>query len=76
MREEDRAITEQKVKLADWLNSLQARLTHGASETDLKGDLDEFVSAALDLVVRIRKQEVTVRTWLLEAFDRDGGTVD
>ena len=76
MREEDRAIMEQKDKLADWLHDLQARLSHGASETDLKGDLDAFVSAALELVMRTRKQEVTVRTWLVEAFDRDRGTVD
>ncbi len=76
MRAEDRAIREQKDKIVDWLYGLGARLKHGASETDLKSDLDLFVSAALELVMRIHKQEVVVRTWLVEAFDRDRGTVD
>ena len=76
MREEDRAIIEQKDRLADWLYGLQTRLNHDASETDLKGDMDLFVSTALEMVVRIHKQEVTVRTWLVEAFDRDRGTMD
>lgn len=48
----------------------------GAMETDLKPDLDPFVADGLSLVSRIRKQEVTVRTWLVEAYTRDKGVMD
>lgn len=30
----------------------------------------------LDLVIRVRTQEAALRTWLVEALDRDDGTVD
>jgi hypothetical protein len=45
-------------------------------EKRVEAALAEFVSLALGLVVRMRKQEVAVRTWLMEAFNRDRGTVD
>jgi hypothetical protein len=48
----------------------------GAMETDLKQDLDQFVTESLSLVSRIRKQEITVRTWLMEAYTRDKGVMD
>jgi len=48
----------------------------GAMETDLKQDVDQLVTASLVLVSRIRKQEVTVRTWLVEAYTRDKGVMD
>jgi len=48
----------------------------GAMETELKQDVDQFVTQGLALVSRIRKQEVAVRTWLVEAFTRDKGVMD
>jgi hypothetical protein len=48
----------------------------GAMETELKGDVDQFVAASLAVVSRIRKQEVAVRTWLVEAYTRDKGVMD
>jgi hypothetical protein len=36
----------------------------------------EFAQTLLDLVQRLRKQEVALRTWLVEAFTRDRGAVD
>jgi hypothetical protein len=38
--------------------------------------LAELGEQAVQLVVRIRKQEVVIRTWLQEAFTRDRGVVD
>jgi hypothetical protein len=38
--------------------------------------LTELGEQAVQLVVRIRKQEVALRTWLQEAFTRDRGVVD
>jgi hypothetical protein len=37
---------------------------------------EEFAKNAIELVARIRKQEVAIRTWLMEAFTRDRGVVD
>jgi len=48
----------------------------GAMETDLKQDIDQFVDASLALLTQIRKQEVAVRTWLVEAYTRDKGVMD
>ncbi len=48
----------------------------GAMEADLKQDLEQFVTAGLALVTRIRKQEITIRTWLVEAYTRDRGVMD
>jgi len=48
----------------------------GAMETALKQNVDQLVTASLALVSRIRKQEVAVRTWLVEAYTRDKGVMD
>ncbi|MEX0726455.1 MAG: hypothetical protein WEB58_09910 [Planctomycetaceae bacterium] len=76
MREEERAIAKELDELTKWFNEFPKRRIDGGDETEYKLDLDRFVSAALEMLVRIRKQEVTVRTWLMEAFMRDRGTVD
>ena len=76
MRAEDQSIMSLADQAAESLESLKARREQDATETDLKQDLDDFVSLSLGLVTRIRKQEVTVRTWLVEAFTRDRGEMD
>ncbi len=35
-----------------------------------------IVDEGLELVIRIRKQEAAIDTWLMEAFDRDRGVAD
>lgn len=45
-------------------------------ELAAKGVLQLFVDEALWLVVRIRKQELAIRTWFLEAFNRERGPGD
>ncbi len=45
-------------------------------ETKLKSQLDELARSGLALVISVRTQLVSLRTWLQEAFDRDRGTVD
>jgi hypothetical protein len=37
---------------------------------------DHLVERGLSLVLRIRKQEAAVKTWYLEAFQRDRGVGD
>lgn len=76
MRQEDQDLAALCNGIGEGLKQFQSEVDKGASETDLKEDLDQFVSLCLDFVTRVRKQEVTVRTWLMEAFTRDRGTVD
>ena len=76
MRQEDQELKTLCNDIANRLKEFQRKVEKGASETDLKEDLEQFVSIGLDFVMRVRKQEVTVRTWLMEAFTRDRGTVD
>ena len=45
-------------------------------EARMKEACYELVDEGLALVIAARKQEVALRTWLLEAFDRDRGVVD
>lgn len=45
-------------------------------EARFKDELDELVNRGLAMVVQARKQEVSVRTWMMESVDRDRGTVD
>lgn len=76
MRDEDRTVQEEMQQLVKNLEQLRAQETRGATETDLKQDLDAFVSTALTFLNRVRSQEVAIRTWLVEAFNRDRGEVD
>jgi len=83
MRDEDQVILERRNQIADRLSEFQAFVERSNSdedensaETALKDDLEQFVAEALEWVIRIRKQEVAVRTWLVEAYTRDRGTVD
>jgi len=45
-------------------------------EKRAEGATKEFADSTLQLVMRIRKQETAIRTWLMEAFTRDRGVVD
>jgi hypothetical protein len=38
--------------------------------------MQDLIDAGLKLVIRVRTQEQAIRTWFLEAFDRDRGTAD
>jgi hypothetical protein len=80
MREEDAAIIVNEAHIANWLDFLKARVSagdnEGGCEAGLKEELDRFVTESLALVVRIRKQELAVRTWVVEAFTRDRGDAD
>lgn len=36
----------------------------------------QLVEAGIAFITRVRKQEIAVQTWYIEAFDRDRGAVD
>jgi len=45
-------------------------------EGRFKPAMEELVKNGLALVIRIRTQQQALRTWFVEAFDRDRGTAD
>jgi hypothetical protein len=45
-------------------------------EGQLRQHVTQVTELGVSLVNRIRKQETAITTWLIEAFDRDRGTVD
>ena len=45
-------------------------------EGQVREDVSRLVELGLSFVIRVRTQETAISTWLLEAFDRDRGTVD
>lgn len=77
MQTEDRAIVQQQQRLAETIVELAPQVRQvGADEAALRGILNQFVADAQRFVSRVRKQEVAVRTWWVEAYTRDRGTVD
>jgi hypothetical protein len=77
LQDEDRAITEQARGLQERLRVLRPLVRRvGADEKRAEVAMSEVAQSARDLVSRIRKQEVSVRTWLVEAFTRDRGVAD
>ncbi len=45
-------------------------------EAKAQKHVQQLIDEGLDFVQRVRKQEVAVGTWLVEAFNRDRGTGD
>jgi hypothetical protein len=77
MRQEDAEIQRQADLLERQIPRLTAAVAHvEPDEGRLTPRLDAFAHDALSLIIRVRKQEQAVRTWLGEAFNRDRGTVD
>lgn len=77
MREEDRKVADQQHRLQKTIETLKPRVRKvGADEAFLRRDFNRLADESRKFVSRVRKQEVTVRTWWMEAFLRDRGTVD
>ena len=77
MREEDQKLDKLSDEFGQRIPQLETAIANiEPDEALLNPALDAFVDEALNLIIRIRTQEQTVRTWLLEAFNRDRGTVD
>lgn len=72
------------VEIADEYQQLTHRvenIVESASRTEpdeqqLDPSVNECVERGLSFVLHVRKQQMAIKTWLLEAFDRDRGTVD
>jgi hypothetical protein len=77
LRAEDKSILEE----CDALNRAVARTTSQApklepDEEKARQHTKSLVDAGIALVTRVRKQEVALQTWYVEAFNRDRGAVD
>lgn len=77
MRAEDRELEQEADRLIDDAARLEAAV-HKAEpdEARVEAPLTRLANATLGFVIRVRKQEIAVRTWLGEAFGRDRGTID
>jgi hypothetical protein len=77
LQQEDQAIDDQVRGIGDRLEVLRPLVVRvEPDEKRVEVVMSEFAQSILELVSRIRRQEVAVRTWLVEAFTRDRGEVD
>jgi len=77
LKAEDAAIEQ----LRDQLNQTVIRVAkHAPSFEPDEEKAQKFTKTLIDdglaFVIRVRKQSVAVQTWYIEAFNRDGGSVD
>jgi hypothetical protein len=77
LKAEDTAILEE----CDALGQMVARTTTHApklepDEEKAQHHTNTLIDAGIALVTRVRKQEVAMQTWYVEAFNRDRGSVD
>lgn len=77
IRREDARVAAQFDLLAQRVGTMAKSASKaGPDEASLKEDCYKLVEDGLAFVIAARKQQVAVRTWLVEAFDRDCGTMD
>lgn len=77
MRQQDAELEAAIIEVGQRIPTLKSSISHiEPDEAKLTPMLETFVNDALNLVISIRKQEQAVRTWFLEALERDRGTVD
>lgn len=77
-------LQQEDAAIAESIEALQARagvlkpMVHRIEPDEKRAELalTELGEQGVQLVARIRKQEVALRTWLQEAFTRDRGVVD
>ena len=79
LREEDRDIlvTFKSVhrRIQELATTVEERSTL-TNSPEVRDRIDQVVQAGLDLVIRIRTQEISLKTWKLEAYQRDRGFGD
>lgn len=78
MEREDEAIRGQLATLTKSVEFLNRRLpvAEGDPTAPVNDEQNRVVNDGLAFVTRVRKQEVVVTTWLLEAFRRERGIAD
>lgn len=77
LRKENTAIEASAIKLEQQIALIKSAVSAiEPDEARIKSTMEDFVEDSIKLIIRIRKQERAIRTWLLEAFTRDRGVVD
>lgn len=79
IREEDQQLLLAFDELTRDLQRLQTAVENvGPQESETKAEkpLHDLTERALAMVIRIRKQEQAIKTWLCESLERDRGDVD
>jgi len=77
MQSQDQEIKRADNEIKQKLPILRNAITNiEPDEAIIKRTLESFVDETLEFVITIRKQEQSLRTWTMEAFNRDRGTVD
>jgi hypothetical protein len=77
LRAEDDAIEHQRGQLSQSIGRLgQHAPKLEPDEEKAQKHINLIVSAGTVFLIQVRKQEVAVQTWYVEAFNRDGGAVD
>lgn len=77
LQADDDEIRKQLAYVSERIEALRRKApTAEPDELKAKKEHDGLADDALGLVIRIRKQETAIGTWLTEAFSRDRGDVD
>ena len=77
LKQEDEAIAGDVDHFDRQISQLEEAVANVESdEAKLRTAFDGFVKDMLVFIIRARKQEQSIRTWLFEALHRDRGTVD
>jgi hypothetical protein len=77
LKEEDRAILADVGRFGEELDHLAiVAKAVGRHESQAIEGANQVVQSGLMLVARVRKQQTAITTWLMEAYQRDQGTVD
>ena len=77
LRAEDEAIEQQREQLAQSIGRVEQHVPKMEPDEE---KAQKYTKAIIDggttFLIQVRKQEVAVQTWFVEAFNRDGGAVD
>jgi hypothetical protein len=77
LKEEDQTLLLQMAKWGEELDRLASIAAAIGRDENRAGEYTQgVVEAGLMFIAHVRKQETAITTWLMEAFQRDQGTVD
>ena len=77
LREEDERLRDEYRELREQARQLDQQADSAEpNEREMDDLVSQFIRRGLDFVIRVRKQEIAMETWLVESFDRDRGVAD
>lgn len=76
LRVEDQAIEEERERITQEIECTESYAFSAAPGEAVGRQFGELISDGMSFISRVRKQGAALQSWYLEAFNRDGGTVD